>query len=294
MPSRLPKFAVGALFACAPVIAHAQVPVGELYSTIARVRGSVTLAAGGTTVLSGSSIEAGEQPAQLQLNRGGTLVICQGTSVTVSASQSRGDLMFSFGSGTIEPSYTLGTSSDVVVTPEFRFVITGPGDFDFDIGISPKGDTCVHSRRRSTGGIIVNEQMGDGTYQVKPADFVIFHKGHVANADVNPPGMSCGCPPLPVPARETQVANAPEPKPAPTPQPQPTAPPQVAANPAEHVVADAPFVFNSDAPPPITTWVMRLHVESGAFSYLSPQVQPPPAKPEKKGFWHKLKSLFGS
>ena len=257
---------------------------------MAHVRGAVTLAGSGTTILSGSSIEAGEQPARLALNRGGNLVICQGTTVSVNASSSGSDLMFSFGSGAIEPSYKIGASSDVVVTPDFRFVITGPGDFDFDIGVLPHGNTCVRSRRSSTGGIIVNEQMGDGTYQVKPSDSVVFHNGRVANAELYP-GEPCGCPPVKEPRVETQVAKA---TPAPPPTPAPAAPPPVPASSNEHVVAEAPFVFNADgvAPPP-TSRVMRLHVEGNAFVELHPDVQPPPAvKPAKKGFWHRIKQLF--
>jgi len=278
--------------ACSPALCHGQAAVGELFSTMAHVRGSVQLAGSGTTVLSGSSIDAGEQPARLALNRGGNLVICQGTSVSVNASATGNDLMFSFGSGTIEPSYTIGASSDVIVTPDFRFVITGPGDFDFDIGALPHGETCVRSRARSTGGIIVNEQMGDGTYQVKPGASVVFHNGRVANASAASPSP-CGCPPIKEPRLETQVAQA-VPAPSPPPAPVPAQPAPVPSKKEEHVVADAPFVFSADsiAPPP-TSRVMHLHVEGNAFANLHPSVQPPPAeKPKKKGFWHRLKQLF--
>ncbi|ABF43128.1 hypothetical protein Acid345_4128 [Candidatus Koribacter versatilis Ellin345] len=294
MAPRLPQLAIATGLLCAPCWLHAQAPVGELYSTIARIRGSVTLAGGGTTVLSGSSIESGTQPARLELHRGGNLIVCQGTTVSVSASASGRDLMFSFGSGSLESHYTIGASSDSIITPDFRFVVTGPGEFDLDIGISPQGDTCMRSHRESTGGVIVNEQMGDGTYQIKPSDFVVFHKGHIANAQANPQNATCGCPPAPEPVRQAEVAKA-EPAPAAQPQPTPAPPPPVAsAN--EHVVAETPFVFNADGmPPPITAHVMKLRVESNnAFADLHPEVQPPPrmAKPEKKGFWHKVKSLF--
>jgi len=297
MAPRLTQFAVVTCLLSTPCLLHAQAPVGELYSTIARIRGSVTLAGGGTTVLSGSSIESGAQPARLALHRGGDLIVCQGTTVSVSASASGRDLMFSFGSGDIESHYTIGASSDSIITPDFRFVITGPGEFDLDVGISPQGDTCIRSHPESTGGVIVNEQMGDGTYQVKPSDFVIFHKGRVANAEAKPQGGSCGCPVAPEPVRQTEVAKA-----APVPSPQPDPAPAAPASPPDsnqHVVAETPFVFNAESTaPPIMAHVMRLHVESNnAFSDLHPQVQPPPKqeKPEKKGFWHKLgKALFGS
>ncbi len=289
--------------ALTPLLARSQAPVGELFSTTAQVRGSVTLASGGTTVLSGSSITAGEQTARLQLSRGGDLNICAGTSVAVSASANGRDLMFSFGSGSIESRYAM-SASDVIVTPDLRLVITGPGQFDLDVAITPAGDTCVRSHRDSTGGVIINEQFGDGTYQVKPSDSVLFHKGHVADASVNPPGVNCGCP-APKPAiRETEIAAEPAPTtpaaaPA-TPPPAPPSQPQQTATEGQHLVADAPFVFNADVPPApvLTRRVMRLHVETtNTFAGFHPDVQPPPAaaaKPPHKGFWRRLgKALFG-
>ncbi len=294
MPPTICKLGIGVLLVSAPCFLHAQAPVGELYSTIARIRGSVTLAGSGTTVLSGSSIEAGVQPARLELHRGGSLNVCQGTTVSVSASPNGRDLMFSFGTGNIESHYTIGTSVDSIITPDFRFVITGPGEFDLDIGISSQGDTCMRSHRESTGGVIVNEQMGDGSYQIKPSDFVLFHKGRVANAEVNPQGVLCGCPPAPEPVRQVEVATS-APAPVPASPPVPQTPPPTNSN--EHVVAETPFVFNADSmPPPIEAHVMKLRVESNnAFADLHPQVQPPPKpqKPPKKGFWQKMKWLFG-
>jgi hypothetical protein len=317
MPSRTRQILLLAAFACTPVFAAAQLPVGELYSTLARVRGSVNLDSGGTTILSGSSIDSGEQPARLALRRGGELDVCQRTSVAVSASANGRDLMFSFGSGTIQSRYKIAASSDVIVTPDLRFVITGPGEFDLDIGIAPDGDTCIHSYSESTGGVIVNQQMEDGSYQVKPSDFVVFRKGKLTDVDTAPTG-SCGCPH----PKETYVARAPEPPPAPVriqpTQSQPTAavnaPPVQPASPSEHAVVDAPFVFDaSGGPPPLTARVMRLRMESKPYPGLAPAVQPPSrksnkvaktsvagtgvdknGKPLKKGFWHRLgRALFG-
>jgi hypothetical protein len=291
----------------APLVARAQAPVGDLFSTTAQVRGSVTFVSGGTSVLSGSSITSGASVARLQLNRGGNLNICSGTSVSVSSSANGRDLMFSFGTGAIATRYSIAASSDVIITPDLRLVITGPGEFDLDVGITPTGDTCVHSYRDSTGGVIVNEQMGDGSYQVKPSDFVLFHKSRVDGAVANPDGVTCGCPAPKPPAQQTYVASQ---------EPRQPAPPQVESQPqpeakakaptsleqplaaAPHVVADAPFVFNADnLAPALTDRVMRLHVESkNSFRGFRPEVQPPPitVKPAKKGFWHRLgHALFG-
>ena len=296
--------------ACASTLATAQVPVGELYSTLARVRGSVNLDSGGTTILSGSSIDSGEQPARLALRRGGELDVCQKTSVAVSSSANGRDLMFSFGSGTIQSRYKIAASSDVIVTPDLRFVITGPGEFDLDIGIAPNGDTCVHSYGESTGGVIVNQSMEDGSYQVKPSDFVVFRKGHLTDVDTNPTG-ACGCPH----PKETYVVRAPEPAPVPPPKPEPA---KIASAPvqpisaSEHAVVDAPFVFDAAGGPPLTAKVMRLRMESKPYAGLTPDVMPPSptnkkqaknvqatgvdknGKPLKKGFWHRIgHALFG-
>jgi hypothetical protein len=144
----------------------------------------------------------------------------------------------------------------------------------------------VRSRKESTGGVIVHEQMGDGSYQIKPSDFVLFRKGRVADVEVNP-AMNCGCPAVKEPARQTVLAEA-----APVTPPKPVEP-TVPIGPNEHLQVDAPFVFNADQPAPVLTGrVMRLHIESNGFSDLHPAVQPPSTKPTKKGFWHRIVSAL--
>src|SRR5271167_1841690 len=79
----------------------AQQPLGELYATDASVKGSVILAGSGTSVLSGSSIQAGAQAATLKLERGGTLLVCEGTKLSITASQSGRQMLFSLNSGNV-------------------------------------------------------------------------------------------------------------------------------------------------------------------------------------------------
>jgi len=66
--------------ALAPAALQAQTPVGELFAGDASVRGSVVLAASGTSVLSGSEVSAGQSAAVLKLQRGGELRICPRTT----------------------------------------------------------------------------------------------------------------------------------------------------------------------------------------------------------------------
>jgi hypothetical protein len=60
MLSSVHRLAFAALFlVLVPVALPAQQAVGQLYATDASVKGSVVLAGSGTSVLSGSSIQAG-------------------------------------------------------------------------------------------------------------------------------------------------------------------------------------------------------------------------------------------
>ena len=103
--------------------AAAQQTLGELYATDARVKGSVILAGSGTSVLSGSSIAAGAQTATLKLERGGSVLVCSGTNLSVNASQSGRELMFSMNSGNLEMNYPLGAAADTLLTPDLRLLL---------------------------------------------------------------------------------------------------------------------------------------------------------------------------
>src|SRR5271165_3200827 len=105
----------------------AQQSVGELYASDASVKGSVILAGSGTSVLSGSSIEAGALSATLKLERGGTLLVCPGTKLSITASQNARQLMFSLSSGNLEMNYPLGAAADTLLTPDLRLLMPGPG-----------------------------------------------------------------------------------------------------------------------------------------------------------------------
>ncbi len=257
--------------------AAAQQNIGELYATDARVKGSVILAGSGTGVLSGSQIAAGTQTATLKLERGGSVLVCPGTSLSVSSSENGRRLMFSVNSGNLEFDYPIGSSSDSLLTPDFRLLLPGPGRIHVALRISPNGDTCVQSLPMNGSALIVSEAIGDQSYQVKQDEAVLFKGGHIQGA--TPTRQSCGCP-ASVPV---QVAH-PAPLESPAKPPPPTSGAALAAAmdesapamPQTHLSVDAPFVFHgNDVPPDMTEVVAHLKLDDSEVVPLEPVVLPP-------------------
>lgn len=282
--------------------AAAQKPIGDVFASDATVKGSITLAAGGTQVGSGSEITAGDAAAVLRLRRGGTIRICPGTTVTVSGSTSGEQLMVSLGTGAIETHYSLAATADAILTPDFRILLPGPGTFDFAFSADSHGNACVHALPSNSASVIVSELMGDGTFQVRPDQEVYFHDGRVTNPSTT--GAPCGCPaPPPVLRASTSV-----PKPLPHSVTEP--PPPI--NPKDvQVQVDAPFVFRAaDAVQRPSPFVARVHVSRiphGMFpngTVLAPPPPPAPApvakaaaaeKPKKhEKFFGRVRAFFAS
>ncbi len=288
-------------------VVAAQQAIGELYATDASVKGSVILAGSGTSVLSGSSIQAGAQAATLKLERGGTLLVCEGTKLSITASQSGREMLFSLNNGNLEMNYPLGAEADTLLTPDLRLLLPGPGTVHVAVRITPQGDTCVQSLPPNVSAIVVSETMGDATYQVKPDEAVLFKSGRLSEA--SPFKGNCGCPaPPPIP---TQVAKAAPPPPPPPAQPKPTqalaAPPP--PSPEQHMAVEAPFVFRGDDPTPdLTQNVAVLRLENNKVVQLDPTVLPPAnakkksssannsqtAKKESHGFFSKVGAFFAA
>ena len=289
--------------------AEAQQTLGELYATDARVKGSVILAGSGTSVLSGSSIAAGAKNATLKLERGGSLLVCSGTNLSVSASQNGRELMFSLNSGNLEMNYPLGAAADTLLTPDLRLLLPGPGTVHIAVKVTPQGDTCVQSLPWNVAAIVVSETMGDATYQVKPDEAVLFKGGHLSEATATK--QHCGCP-LSQPIPPTQVARAAPPPPAPAVESNPT-PPAPKPPPADqdvYIAVSAPLVFRADDPAPdFAETVATLKLEHNQALQLDQVVLPPPQpqkthaerqtpvvaqKEQKRGLFSKVGAFFAT
>jgi hypothetical protein len=264
----------------------------------------------------GSSVTAGSDTTILHIPGGGQVLVCPGTTLSVSPSQSKRDLMFGMSTGAIETHYSLKTSADAVLTPDFRIMFAGPGEFHFAISADSHGNTCVRSLRGNTSSVMVAELMGNRIYQVKPSEQAVFRSGQIDKVDTDVP-LECGCPPphpVSVAANPTSE-QAPDatvavggsaPAGAPGSATQLTNGPETATPPASqpndvHVQVDAPLVFSARnrakvARPPVDALKdVPIDQSSQRQVHLDPVIQIPPAEKSKqqhRGFFRRFFSAI--
>ena len=252
------------------------------------VTGALRVNNGRALIATDAAITAGSQPTHVTLPDRGTLLICPYTIVklaatsSVAAGQVHG-LMMAMDHGAFEMSLAISRDSDILLTPDFRILVAGPGPSELKVRLGPQGDTCIDNPGEHAPYVLVSSVFDGGAYRVQPGQRVMFQHGSLHEV-VDQEKESCGCPPAEPQGNEFPVAQseglAPMPKPAPIAPNSSSAPPQVVE----------PLVYKSadHAPQPAPT--------EPALS--ANAIPPQPATQKKTGFFKSIgrffKRIFGA
>jgi hypothetical protein len=102
-------------------------------------------------------------------------------------------LMMALDGGALEANFATGRNSDVILTPDFRILISGPGVAAVQVRLGPKGDTCVDNRGTDAPYVTVSSIFEGGVYRVQADQRVMFQHGSLREV-VDVEKESCGCP----------------------------------------------------------------------------------------------------
>src|SRR5690348_7444579 len=188
---------IAALLGAGAGVYAQQVPIAYVPAAGVTVSGSLSVADGKISIGNNGTIKAGNSTAMVKLARGGDLSVCASTEVHLSRDTSvqgaDSALMIAMDRGALEASYVTGKYSDVLLTPDLRILISGPGTADLKIRVNKQGDTCVDNHGANAPYVTVTSQFEGGVYRVQPNQRVMFEHGSLQQV-VDNEAEPCGCP----------------------------------------------------------------------------------------------------
>ena len=261
------------LAAAVPSLAQQAKPIALVPVEGVSISGGLNVTNGQASIVNSGSVTAGDRTAHLTLSRGGEVRLCSTTTLNLSKDSSTTDsnstaLMMSLDRGAIEATYAAGRYSDVLLTPDLRVFISGPGQVDLKIRVNAQGDTCVDNHGANGPYVTVSSLLEGGLYRVQANQRVLFEHGSLHDV-VDHEQEPCGCPPPPIvsvastgtgggkAAAPGQVVGGPSSTPAdtafPLAQSEGLAPTPKVADPSQpaqvHARVNVPLVYNGEAPP---------------------------------------------
>jgi hypothetical protein len=255
----------------------------------AKVTGALEVSQGKAIIAASGTITSGTETTPVTLPHRGVLRVCASTTVKLAADSSipTGEipgLMMAMDHGAVEASFATGRNSDILMTPDFRILIGGPGAAEVKVRLGPNGDTCVDNAGVNAPYVLVSSVFDGGAYRVQPGQRVMFQHGNLHEV-VDQEKEPCGCPPAPNGPNDFPLAQseglAPLAPPAPSPVVQPGEAPQTTTSLAYSGADHAPKPAEADstaAPPP------------SSAPANTPAATPAPEK--KPGFFSRVGKFF--
>jgi hypothetical protein len=270
------------------------------------VTGALQITAGKAMIGASGSVTAGAKTTEVILPHRGVLRVCASTTVkltsdtSVPAGETPG-LMMGLDRGALEASFATGQNADVLQTPDFRILISGPGAAEVKIRLGEHGDTCVDNAGVSAPYVLVSSVFEGGVYRVQAGERVMFQHGSVHEV-VTGEKESCGCPPAANPDLQPGTNEFP----LAASEGLSSAPPPIATSPQNGTQSKAPdaatMTMEHNAATVTPEQQEKAEQPQGAPvpAAVPDQVPPTPQKPAKKsrGFsarvWNFFRRLFGA
>jgi hypothetical protein len=172
---------------------------GSLPGAAISVGGAMQAWRGRAYITANGAITAGPSTAQVTLPYRGTLRVCPSTTVRLSVDTSVPSseipgLLIAIENGALEASFAVARNSDVLLTPNFRIMVGGPGSSDVKVRLGQNGDTCVDNSGANAPYVVVTSVFDTGLYRVQPGQRVMFENGDLHTV-VDQEKEPCGCPP---------------------------------------------------------------------------------------------------
>jgi hypothetical protein len=267
----------------------------------ATVTGALEVAEGKAIIAASGTITSGAETTYVVLPHRGVLRVCASTTVKLAADASvpAGEtpgLMMAMDHGAVEASFATGQNSDILLTPDFRILIGGPGAAEVKVRLGERGDTCVDnagvpSDRSSSLGwnagvnapyVLVSSVFDGGAYRVQAGQRVMFQHGSLKEV-VDQEKEPCGCPPAAAKGNEFPLAQSEGLAPLAAPAPNAVNVGPAAAAPI------APLVYSSPDHAP-----EAVEIAPPAAAAETPAVAPanPPSAKKKPGFFGRIGQFF--
>jgi hypothetical protein len=210
----------------------------------AKVTGALEVSQGKAIIAASGTIASGSETTQVTLPHRGVLRVCASTTVKLAADSSvpAGEipgLMMAMDHGAVEASFATGRNSDILLTPDFRILIGGPGAAEVKVRLGQHGDTCVDNAGANAPYVLVSSVFEGGAYRVQPGQRVMFQHGSLHEV-VDHEKEPCGCPPTTVKGNEFPLAQSEGLAPLTTPAPSAIKHDNASAQTGETLVYNAP------------------------------------------------------
>ncbi len=261
----------------------------------ATVTGALQVTQGKAIIASNGTVTSGSKTTEVVLPRRGVLRVCASTTVKLASDGSlpSGEtpgLMMALDHGAVEASFATGRNSDILLTPDFRILIGGPGAADVKVRLGQHGDTCVDNAGVNAPYVLVTSIFGGGAYRVQPGQRVMFQHGSLQEV-VDQEKEPCGCPSAPRPGSNdfplAESAGLTPLKPV-TPAPQPSAPGAGTPQLSEPLVYKAPTPASNPPEPPALSQPTGTAPSGNA----SPAPASAQAPAKKRGFFRRVGGFF--